>query len=697
MISFFPDIYPNEIFYSTVARYHKRSGNIDFSHTSSELFGRAYKVSTVDMPNDLEFLVSQLPKDLGYTSDIIIKKHTLFNCYAPFIKQDNKLRIIETMKCGDGRIINSLSGQSTRNQLKRQYLYYCPKCAQEDYERYGESYFHRLHQAPGVLICNTHRCLLNIYTKILNQSDKRIHHDCDYDILDLNVYFDDDKNYEQELLNISNSYKYLLENNLDKFNQDEIYKKYKYFLEQKDLFDSKKTIKQNDLCNQFKRYYSERLLNKLNCNIKKDDRNSWLKKISRKPEFSLEPIRNILFIQFLSGDIQNFFSEESIKNENIKELNFHQKKYIYRNKLKEYMNRYPNHKRTHIIKNVTNEYIWIRENDKEWFENNLPKPVVQSYKSKQILDICKNKILEYISENPGCNRAAIIKKLRNEYEQCRRYDKGWFEENILKSTKNLKPNYYIERKEIYRDSIERYIKENPNCNRTEVRENLKKEYNWIFNHDIEWLNNILSNTIKVRLDIKNKYRDEYGKKILEYIMNNNIRHRTDISRQMPKEYKWFYMNDKEWIEQNMPKAIEHGQRNTKKKSNVDWEERDEIILKEVKECYKEAINNNRKKISKSYLANMLKPQYQTSVKSYLDKIPRTKEYIDSIIETREQYCIRKIKWVIHKLYIEEMELNITNVKRLINISSLKSLEFNKYIEECINSYDLNEYKDFRID
>jgi len=46
-----------------------------------------------------------------------------------------------------------------KTNLER-YLRYCPICAEADRERYGESYWHRVHQMQGVDICPYHHCRL---------------------------------------------------------------------------------------------------------------------------------------------------------------------------------------------------------------------------------------------------------------------------------------------------------------------------------------------------------------------------------------------------------------------------------------------------------------------------------------------------------------------------------------------------------
>ncbi|MBR1752184.1 MAG: TniQ family protein [Ruminococcus sp.] len=39
-------------------------------------------------------------------------------------------------------------------------LRYCPVCAADDREKYGETYWHRVHQIPEISVCAKHRCRL---------------------------------------------------------------------------------------------------------------------------------------------------------------------------------------------------------------------------------------------------------------------------------------------------------------------------------------------------------------------------------------------------------------------------------------------------------------------------------------------------------------------------------------------------------
>lgn len=41
-----------------------------------------------------------------------------------------------------------------------EWLQFCPICTESDIQKFGESYWHRLHQVPGVKVCPIHNVFL---------------------------------------------------------------------------------------------------------------------------------------------------------------------------------------------------------------------------------------------------------------------------------------------------------------------------------------------------------------------------------------------------------------------------------------------------------------------------------------------------------------------------------------------------------
>src|SRR5258707_529671 len=50
--------------------------------------------------------------------------------------------------------------QSMSSICRPEFLRRCPDCVKSDRQQYGEAYWHRLHQVPGVRICPIHDCVL---------------------------------------------------------------------------------------------------------------------------------------------------------------------------------------------------------------------------------------------------------------------------------------------------------------------------------------------------------------------------------------------------------------------------------------------------------------------------------------------------------------------------------------------------------
>jgi hypothetical protein len=162
MIGYFPDPYPDELFYSLCARYSDRMQYPGKKDVFEELFGRLIESATrLDLPLYLGSLASRLPPGHSCRQvELLINRHTLLPFYAPFLPVEQFERFRVAMQ---GRIEKSVPlrpGLSGGRMPQPEWLRFCPRCVQEDRMRYGECYWHRVHQVPGVHLCLTHMVLL---------------------------------------------------------------------------------------------------------------------------------------------------------------------------------------------------------------------------------------------------------------------------------------------------------------------------------------------------------------------------------------------------------------------------------------------------------------------------------------------------------------------------------------------------------
>ena len=84
MLAYFPQIYPGELLYSVLARYHRHMGTPSPIQSMEALFGRRLIVASVDLPGYLQVLADRLPPNFGWTADRIIDELTLLPYYTAF-------------------------------------------------------------------------------------------------------------------------------------------------------------------------------------------------------------------------------------------------------------------------------------------------------------------------------------------------------------------------------------------------------------------------------------------------------------------------------------------------------------------------------------------------------------------------------------------------------------------------------------
>jgi len=153
-LAFFPTPYPDEILYSVLCRYHIRCGIPNARQTNLTLWGSIYG-KKLYLPDGLEDIAAQIPKEAGHTAESIIRQNTIFPLLKPFLAQSRSDKLLSSMKTGNPNIY-SIIGFPKVFTLQHRYLRYCLRCIDDDIKTYGEPYWHRIHQVPGVYICPAH-------------------------------------------------------------------------------------------------------------------------------------------------------------------------------------------------------------------------------------------------------------------------------------------------------------------------------------------------------------------------------------------------------------------------------------------------------------------------------------------------------------------------------------------------------------
>lgn len=391
MIIQFPTPYKDELLYSTIARYHLRSGNQSYLHTLEDLFGKRTTTATPILPCGIKKLINELPKHTTLTEKMLIEQHTLYPFYTAFLPEEKAVSIYNQMIGDDGKSLYTMAGIMSSAISQNKYFHLCPLCFDE--AEHGELYWHRLHQLPGQLICRKHYVLLEKSAVRLIQPDRcsfvsPTTENCKYN--KIRYMTEPLKRQYIRLLELIDE---LLSNPINHYSFGEWTKFYHMLLFQKGYGKgkSKLLIDQLQLQEDFLHFYSEEFLKSLGITS-----TAWVRLLAQKHRKSFHPYHHLLMCEFLDvkiadiPTIMNSISTESFKKPiatpAIKPTN---SKIIERveDRRKVWLQlqaEYPNHSKTELRKMHPAIYTYLYRYDRNWLEINSPKPSSRKAINKRV-------------------------------------------------------------------------------------------------------------------------------------------------------------------------------------------------------------------------------------------------------------------------------------------------------------------------
>ncbi len=169
MLAYFPRIYPHELLYSVLSRYHRHLGGTNPGGTMEALFGTRFAIAAVDLPGHLDALARRIPPERGLDVHRLIDELTLFPYYAAFALPAARRRAREAMAAGSVANLHLRLGLAAFRARRVTTLRFCPRCRAAMLADYGELYWRRDHQLPSVLVCPEHgSSLLNSTVSVLS-------------------------------------------------------------------------------------------------------------------------------------------------------------------------------------------------------------------------------------------------------------------------------------------------------------------------------------------------------------------------------------------------------------------------------------------------------------------------------------------------------------------------------------------------
>jgi hypothetical protein len=310
MIGTYPTIIPGELFYSACARFHRRLNGRGNKATLSQLFGSRTAAAVTDLPCRLgEFERALLPGHV-YTARRIAERHTLLPYLTAFLPPGRSRALFDDIRGEGGGRVHRRSGLSAARVPLPERLRYCPRCAPEDAAEYGEPFWRRAHQAPGVLVCVRHGVLLEesgVYARHQRNHYKMVTAE---EAVSPSPGRSVPAHLERILRGLAEDAEWLLDNPGLSSEPPALRNRYLRLLVGQGLATYSGGLRAGDLLEEFRRRYDGKVLALLGCELSGRDtaKGCWVLRLARRPHNTHHPLYHLLFIRMLNTSARNFFA-----------------------------------------------------------------------------------------------------------------------------------------------------------------------------------------------------------------------------------------------------------------------------------------------------------------------------------------------------------------------------------------------------
>jgi len=627
MLSFFPEPYPDELLYSVFARYHIRHGNIAAKATLRELFGNHRITAVYDLPCGIDRLVRNLPLNNKHTAEGFIRNNTLYPYYAAFLPTERAKQIKESMKSNFGGDIHSRCGIMASSISPPEYFRFCPLCNQEDLKEYGEIYWHRLYQVPGIQVCGKHGVYLQNSTIRTRNKHDFIGADTD-DCYFGSTGFDQSCNLKDFRLHYEFTQEVIwLLNNYQEIPSPEVIQEfYLSILKKEGLATPQGRVFQDELHYRLINYYGHSFLKQLRSDIEAYEANNWLSCIVRKHRKAFHPIRHILMIKFLSNSLKDFFRNE---------ISFE-----------------PFGKGPWLCMNAAAEH----------YKRNVVTDLKISY--------CADTKLPVGTFHCSCgfiySRRGLDKCEEDKYRigRIKAFGPVW----------EIKLREYVEQK-LSQGEIARLLK---------VDSNTIKKYTNLLYTEYQCSETNDENNQNSHIEKNDVIKEEYRKVWMDIVADNPEMTKMQLRNMVTSIYTWLYKNDRDWLN-----AIPYvNKKHDDNPNRINWEDRDKVLLGMVENVVNELRFSSSKpvRITISKIGNMI--NYRTLLERHLDKLPNTKKYLMENTENIEQFQRRRVAWATRSLVNSDQVIMTWKIIRMAGLKSSNLPGIDSIIQNEINRNQL---------
>lgn len=156
-LQLFPEPYPNELFYSVLARYKVRCCVLPDKLLLRDVFGSKTIIASPEMPNGISSAVENIRPRTSLTAQDVITNLTLFPLYTAFCQASIRKSVLDQMLSTKNNTYTTSTGLATCFLKPVTYFRFCPVCVLEQLERFGEPFWDRRWFGIFTYCCPIHR------------------------------------------------------------------------------------------------------------------------------------------------------------------------------------------------------------------------------------------------------------------------------------------------------------------------------------------------------------------------------------------------------------------------------------------------------------------------------------------------------------------------------------------------------------
>ncbi|WP_244369541.1 TniQ family protein [Pseudoalteromonas xiamenensis] len=151
-----PVPYPDELLYSVIARYGVHAGITSPKQLLDEVFQDRHIIASVALQGHLAQISAHYQGNADLTPYRLLQGHTLYPLYSPFVLPNIAAQAKHELLTDCKHSAEVQLGKAASKVKSPHYLRYCPLCVTEQVARFGEPFWTRRWQLPGLSVCAEH-------------------------------------------------------------------------------------------------------------------------------------------------------------------------------------------------------------------------------------------------------------------------------------------------------------------------------------------------------------------------------------------------------------------------------------------------------------------------------------------------------------------------------------------------------------